>query len=269
MAFNEVSAERKRDPEAIRAAALLAAQALCDREALDYEVATFLSSDPVLEGLVFRNLPIILVDEDSLPADFLQAREAVFHHTVAALELLERELPQIPFRAGDVEPHLEVLKRYGNPGTLYDVTNPALAPTWHELTRRKKLLLHVCCGPDAAGVIEQLKRDFDVVGFWYDPNIQPQEEHDKRLEAFRHIILPQALMRVLGPIGNQLIVLIKDTSLVSAIGITELTLTGKMVIERSAASFEVFIAIALFYLAMTTVVGAAFRFAEHRYAGRS
>ena len=91
----------------------------------------------------------------------------------------------------------------------------------------------------------------------------------RRLDAFRLIILPQALIRVLGPIGNQLIVLIKDTSLVSAIGITELTLTGKMIIERSAASFEIFIAIALFYLAMTTAVGAAFRFAEHHYAGRS
>jgi His/Glu/Gln/Arg/opine family amino acid ABC transporter permease subunit len=91
----------------------------------------------------------------------------------------------------------------------------------------------------------------------------------RRLEAFRHIILPQALIKVLGPIANQLIVLIKDTSLVSAIGIMELTLTGKVIIERSAASFEIFIAIALFYLATTTLVGAAFRLAEHRYAGRS
>ena len=91
----------------------------------------------------------------------------------------------------------------------------------------------------------------------------------RRLEAFRHIILPQALIKVLGPIANQLIVLIKDTSLVSAIGIMELTLTGKVIIERSAASFEIFIAIALFYLATTTLVGAAFRLAEHSYAGRS
>ena len=91
----------------------------------------------------------------------------------------------------------------------------------------------------------------------------------RRLEAFCHIILPQAIIKVLGPIANQLIVLIKDTSLVSAIGIMELTLTGKVIIERSAASFEIFIAIALFYLATTTLVGAAFRLAEHRYAGRS
>jgi His/Glu/Gln/Arg/opine family amino acid ABC transporter permease subunit len=91
----------------------------------------------------------------------------------------------------------------------------------------------------------------------------------RRLEAFCHIILPQALIKVLGPIANQLIVLIKDTSLVSAIGIMELTLTGKVIIERSATSFEIFIAIALFYLVTTTLVGAAFRLAEHRYAGRS
>jgi len=91
----------------------------------------------------------------------------------------------------------------------------------------------------------------------------------RRLEAFRHNILPHALIKVLGPIANQLIVLIKDTSLVSAIGIMELTLTGKVIIERSAASFEIFVAIALFYLATTTLVGAAFRLAEHRYAGRS
>jgi polar amino acid transport system permease protein len=89
-----------------------------------------------------------------------------------------------------------------------------------------------------------------------------------RFAVFRYAILPQALMKVLGPLGNQLIVLIKDTSLVSAIGVMELTLTGKMVIERSAASFEIFVAVALFYLIVTAAVGAGFRLAEQRYGGR-
>jgi polar amino acid transport system permease protein len=89
-----------------------------------------------------------------------------------------------------------------------------------------------------------------------------------RLAVFRYAILPQALIKVLGPLGNQLIVLIKDTSLVSAIGVMELTLTGKMVIERSAASFEIFVAVALFYLTVTAALGAGFRLAEQRYAGR-
>ena len=89
-----------------------------------------------------------------------------------------------------------------------------------------------------------------------------------RFQAFRLVILPQALMRILGPLGNQLIVLIKDTSLVSAIGVAELTMTGKVIIERSAASAEIFVAVGLFYLVLTSVLGAAFRLIEHRVAER-
>ena len=90
-----------------------------------------------------------------------------------------------------------------------------------------------------------------------------------RFTAFRYVILPQALMKILGPLGNQLIVLAKDTSLVSAIGVMELTMTGKLAIERSAASAEVFVAIALFYLAMTTGIGGVVRLIEYRVAGRT
>ena len=87
-------------------------------------------------------------------------------------------------------------------------------------------------------------------------------------KAFRHVILPQAVLRILGPIGNQLIVLVKDTSLVSAIGVTELTMTGKLAIERSAVAIEIFLAIAVFYLTLTTLLGAGLRVLEHRTAGR-
>ena len=89
-----------------------------------------------------------------------------------------------------------------------------------------------------------------------------------RFKAFRHVILPQAMLRILGPIGNQLIVLVKDTSLVSAIGVTELTMTGKLAIERSAVAIEIFLAIAVFYLTLTTLLGAGLRVLEHRTAGR-
>lgn len=44
-----------------------------------------------------------------------------------------------------------------------------------------------------------------------------------RLKAFRIVILPLAMLRILGPLGNQLIIIVKDTSLVSAIGVAELT----------------------------------------------
>jgi His/Glu/Gln/Arg/opine family amino acid ABC transporter permease subunit len=87
-------------------------------------------------------------------------------------------------------------------------------------------------------------------------------------KAFRVIILPQAMIRILGPLGNQLIILVKDTSLVSAIGVAELTMTGKVIIERSAASVEIFAAVALFYLVLTGALGASLRVIEHRVAAR-
>jgi predicted adenine nucleotide alpha hydrolase (AANH) superfamily ATPase len=67
-----------------------------------------------------------------------------------------------------------------------------------EAARREKMLLHVCCGPDAAGVLSQLKRDFDLTAFWYDPNIQPREEHDLRLEAFLKVAELEGVPAVVG-----------------------------------------------------------------------
>jgi len=90
----------------------------------------------------------------------------------------------------------------------------------------------------------------------------------RRLAAVRYVILPQTFLRVLGPLGNQLIILVKDTSLVSAIGVMELTMVGKVSIERSAVSIEIFTAIAVFYLVLTSVLGGALRIAERHTAAR-
>lgn len=90
----------------------------------------------------------------------------------------------------------------------------------------------------------------------------------RRFAILRLIILPQSLIKVTPALGNQLIVLIKDTSLVSAIGVMDLTLSGKVLIERSGASFEVFIAVALFYLILTTSLGLFMRVVEMIVARR-
>lgn len=90
----------------------------------------------------------------------------------------------------------------------------------------------------------------------------------RRLLAVRLVVLPQALLKVVPPVGNQLVILVKDSSLVSAIGIMELTLTGKALIERSGASYEVFVTIALFYLALTSLLSAVLRALEARYRAR-
>lgn len=61
------------------------------------------------------------------------------------------------------------------------------APVKAVLAKKPKLLLHVCCGPDATVPIMDLKDRYDLLCFWYDPNIQPKEEYDKRLDAFRKV----------------------------------------------------------------------------------
>ncbi len=55
------------------------------------------------------------------------------------------------------------------------------------LEAKPKLLLHICCGPDATVPIVDLKKDYEVICFWYDPNIQPKREHDKRLWELKKI----------------------------------------------------------------------------------
>jgi polar amino acid transport system permease protein len=80
--------------------------------------------------------------------------------------------------------------------------------------------------------------------------------------AMWHLILPQAAIKVAAPIGNQLIILVKDTSIVSGIAVLDLTLTGKIIMERNAASFEVFVVVATYYLALTVLLGFLVRFIE-------
>ena len=50
------------------------------------------------------------------------------------------------------------------------------------LDYRPKLLLHSCCGPCSSYVLEYLTQYFEVYLSYYNPNIQPRAEYDKRLE---------------------------------------------------------------------------------------
>ena len=56
-----------------------------------------------------------------------------------------------------------------------------------------RLLLHSCCGPCSAPVLEYLTQYFDVTLFWYNPNIWPQEEFDLRLEEQQKLIRAMGL----------------------------------------------------------------------------
>ena len=51
----------------------------------------------------------------------------------------------------------------------------------------KKLLLHVCCAPCATAVIEKLKYEYDITMYFYNPNILPFAEYNKRLEEVKKL----------------------------------------------------------------------------------
>lgn len=55
------------------------------------------------------------------------------------------------------------------------------------MTGKPRLLLHICCAPDATVAIERLASVFDITAFFYDPNIHPREEYDKRLAEMRKV----------------------------------------------------------------------------------
>ncbi|GAB4368499.1 MAG: epoxyqueuosine reductase QueH [Deltaproteobacteria bacterium] len=51
----------------------------------------------------------------------------------------------------------------------------------------EELLVHICCGPDAAYGVFALAERHRVLGWFFNPNIQPAEEHARRLEAVRRL----------------------------------------------------------------------------------
>jgi predicted adenine nucleotide alpha hydrolase (AANH) superfamily ATPase len=50
--------------------------------------------------------------------------------------------------------------------------------------KKKKLLLHVCCAPDLVTPLIDLKNYFQLYLFWYNPNIQPFSEYQKRYKQY-------------------------------------------------------------------------------------
>ncbi|MCL6590439.1 MAG: ABC transporter permease subunit [Firmicutes bacterium] len=70
-------------------------------------------------------------------------------------------------------------------------------------------------------------------------------------QAMRHIILPQAMKRVIPPLGNEFIAMLKDSSLVSVIGMEELVRKAQVIVTRSYRPTETWIEVGLLFLAMT------------------
>ena len=77
--------------------------------------------------------------------------------------------------------------------------------------------------------------------------------------TFRKVVLPQVLVYALPSLGNQVILLLKDTSLLSAISVSELTMNAKLLTEQTGAAYEAFVVVAVLYLLLVVVLELAAR----------
>jgi len=83
-------------------------------------------------------------------------------------------------------------------------------------------------------------------------------------QAMRHIIMPQAMRRILPPLAGQFISLIKDSSLLGLIAVRELTKATREVITTQLNPFEMFFTCAALYLVMTFALSMFVQYLERR-----
>jgi len=86
------------------------------------------------------------------------------------------------------------------------------------------------------------------------------------LQAMRKVVVPQALANVTPALGNMMIALLKESALVSAIGVMELTLSAQRAISQTFRPFEFYLAAAALYYALNLVLQQALRLIERRAA---
>lgn len=84
------------------------------------------------------------------------------------------------------------------------------------------------------------------------------------MQIVRYIILPQAFAVTMPALGNEFIILIKDSSLASTIGVMELFKEGKYVINQTYDALSVYFAIALIYLSITITLTFLIKILEKR-----
>ncbi len=83
-------------------------------------------------------------------------------------------------------------------------------------------------------------------------------------QTMRYVVFPQALRRMIPPLGNEFITLLKDTSLVAIIGYQELFRQGQLIVARNFRAFEIWFTVALIYLVLNVIASQAFSLLERR-----
>lgn len=91
----------------------------------------------------------------------------------------------------------------------------------------------------------------------------------KRFQRFRLIVMPQALRTILPPYGNDFISMVKDSSLVSVLGVVDVTQMGKVYASGSFRFFETYSVVAYVYLILTMSLSLGLRWLEARLNDRT
>lgn len=85
-----------------------------------------------------------------------------------------------------------------------------------------------------------------------------------RSQVFRLVVLPQAIRTILPPLGNDFVAMVKDSSLVSVLGVLDVTQLGKVTAAGNFRYFETYNVVALIYLTMTITLSLLLRRLEAR-----
>jgi polar amino acid transport system permease protein len=85
-----------------------------------------------------------------------------------------------------------------------------------------------------------------------------------RYQRFRLVVMPQAIRTILPPLGNDFIAMVKDSSLVSVLGVADITQMGKVYASGSFRFFETYSIVAYVYLILTVGLSLALRRLEQR-----
>jgi arginine/lysine/histidine/glutamine transport system substrate-binding/permease protein len=88
-------------------------------------------------------------------------------------------------------------------------------------------------------------------------------------QTMQYVIFPQALRRMIPPLGNEFITLLKDTSLVAFIGYQDLLRQGQLIVATTFRPFAIYITVAFIYLAMTILSSQAFSWLERKMDPKS
>ena len=88
------------------------------------------------------------------------------------------------------------------------------------------------------------------------------------LTIFRRIVFPQAMRVIIPPVGNEVISMVKNTSLVSVIALAELLYTAQLIYARTYETIPLLIVASFWYLVVVSVLSVAQRALEHRYRAR-